>query len=211
MIRRRNALLVAAVVAGVLSGVLYYASAQRVTILVAAMELPPTRPLGPGDLVPRQFPADVVPAGAVRDAGMAIGRYLRTPLGAGQLVLEASLADETALFGSGLRPPTGMRAIAVPVTASSALGGAIAAGHRVDVIAIPLPGKAPAGSRAELVAARAIVLDVRGESGRALLPETGRSGAPDRIGSLVIVVAASDELRLAERIPTSTFVIVLTP
>ena len=65
MIRRRNALLVAALVAGVLSGVLYYASAQRTTILVAARELPATRPLEAADLIPRQFPADVVPPGAV--------------------------------------------------------------------------------------------------------------------------------------------------
>lgn len=211
MIRRQNALLVAAAAAGILSGVLYYAGAQRTTILVAARELGPTSRLGSGDLVARQFPADVVPVGAVRDASSAIGRYLRTPLAAGQLVLEASLADESALFGSGLRPPTGMRAMAVPVTAASALGGAIASGHRVDVIAIPLSGKAPAGSRTELVAVRAIVLDVRGESGRALHTDPGRSGAPDRIGSIVIAVAASDELRLAERIPTSTFVVVLVP
>lgn len=211
MIRRQNALLVAAAVAGVLSGVLYYASAQRTTILVAARDLRPTSQLGSGDLVPRQFPADVVPVGAVRDSGAAIGRYLRAPLGAGQIVLETSLADEMALFGSGLRPPTGMRAMAVPVTASSALGGAIASGHRVDVIAIPVPGRAPAGTRAQLVAVRAMVIDVRGESGRPLLREPGRSGVPDRIGSIVIAVAASDELRLAERIPTSTFVVVLVP
>lgn len=211
MIRRRGVLLAAAALAGVLSGALYYASAQRVTILVAARELQPTSRLGSTDLATRQLPADAVPAGAVRDTAHAIGRYVRAPLAAGQLVLEASLADESALFGSGLRPPTGMRAMAVPVTASSALGGAIASGHRVDVIAIPVPGRAPAGSRAELVAARAMVIDVRGESGRALLAEPGRQGAPDRIGSIVIAVPASDELRLAERIPVSTFVVVLVP
>lgn len=210
MIRRRHALLVAALVAGALSGVLYYASAQRTTILVAAREIPASRPLGPDDVVSRRFPADVVPADALRDAGSAVGRYLRAPLGAGQLVLAGSLADEAALFGSGLRPPTGMRAIAVPVSAATALGGAIAPGHRVDVIAVPLVGKAPAGRAVELVASRAVVLDVRGETGRVLGAEQ-RSAAPDRIGSIVIAVAASDELRLAERIPASTFVVVLTP
>lgn len=211
MIRRRGVLLAAAALAGVLSGALYYAGAQRVTILVAARELQPTSRLGSADLATRQLPADAVPPGAMRDTAQAIGRYPRAPLAAGQLVLESSVADESALFGSGLRPPTGMRAMAVPVTASSALGGAIASGHRVDVIAIPVSGRAPAGSRAELVAARAIVIDVRGESGRALLGEPGRPGSPDRIGSIVIAVPASDELRLAERIPVSTFVVVLVP
>lgn len=210
MRRRRGLLLAGAVVAGILSGILYYAGAQRTTVLVAARELPATRPLGAGDLVPRQFPVDVVPAGAVRDATSVIGRYLRAPLGTGQLVLIGSLADEAALFGSGLRPPTGMRAIAVPVSVASALGGAIAPGHRVDVIAVPLPGKAPAGRTVELIATRAIVLDVRGETGRALTAEQPRS-ALDRIGSIVIAVPASNELGLAERIPVSTFVVVLAP
>lgn len=208
---RRNVLLAGALLAGLVSGTLYYASAQRTTILVAARELSATRPLGAGDLVPRQFPAEVVPQGAISDASSAVGRYLRAPLAAGQLVLSGSLADEAALFGSGLRPPTGMRAIAVPVSASSALGGAIAPGHRVDVIAVPIPARAPAGRPVELVAARAVVLDVRGETGRAMTADHVRQAATERIGSIVIAVAASDELRLAERIATSTFVVVLAP
>ena len=209
--RRRNALLAGALVAGILAGALYYASAQRTTILVAATELPATRPLLAGDLLTRQVPADLVPAGALRDPGAAVGRYLRVPLGSGQLVLAGSLADAAALFGSGLRPPTGMRAIAVPVSVATALGGAIAPGHRVDVIAIPLAGKAPAGRPVELVASRVVVLDVRGESGRALAAEPTRTAALERIGSIVISIAPSDELRLAERILTSAFVVILAP
>lgn len=209
--RRRNALLAGALVAGVVAGALYYASAQRTTILVAAHELPAMRPLVAADLATRQVPLDVVPGGALRDPSAAVGRFLRVPLGPGQLLLAGSLADESALFGSGLRPATGMRAIAVPVSAATALGGAIAPGHRVDVIAIPVTGKAPAGRPVEVVASRVVVLDVRSESGRALAADPARGAALERIGSIVISVAPSDELRLAERIPTSTFVVVLAP
>lgn len=207
---RRNVSLVVAVLAGILSAVLYYASAQRVSVVVAARDVETTMPLVDGDLVSRAFPADAVPAGALREPGAAVGRFLRAPLGAGQLVLAGSLADDAALFASGIQPPTGMRAIALPISASTALGGALAPGLRVDVIAVPISGKAPAARGVELVASRAVVLDVRSETGHALT-RTGARGALDRLGSIVIAIAPSDELRLAERIPTSTFVIVFVP
>lgn len=207
---RRNVSLGVAILAGILSAVLYYASAQRVSVVVAARDLETTMPLADGDLATRAFPADAVPAGAVREPAAAFGRFLRAPLGAGQLVLAGSLADDAALFASGIQPPTGMRAIALPVSASTALGGALAPGLRVDVIAVPISGKAPASRGVELVASRAVVLDVRSETGQALTRPQAR-GALDRLGSIVIAIAPSDELRLAERIPTSTFVIVFAP
>lgn len=161
---RRTAMLGAALAAGLLAGGLYYAGAQRTMVLVAARELAPTERIQQADLVERGFPADLIPDGALRDLGAALGRYLRAPLSAGQLVLGSSLADEAALFGSGLRPPTGMRAIAIPVTAATALGGALAPGHRVDVIAVPIAGKAPAARAVEVVVTRAVILDVRSDS-----------------------------------------------
>lgn len=204
---RRNVTLGAAVLAGLLSAVLYYASAQRVPVVVAARDLDTATALLDGDLVTRAFPADAVPAGAVRDTAAAVGRFLRAPMAAGQLVLAASLADEAAVFASGIAPPTGMRAIALPVTAATALGGALVPGVRVDVIAVPVSGKAPAARGVELIASRSIVLDVRSENGQSL---PGRSrGALDRLGSIVIAIAPSEELRVAERIPSSTFVIAL--
>lgn len=207
---RRSVTLAVAILAGLVSGVLYYASAQRVSIVVAARDLETVTPLSEGDLVLRAFPANVVPADALRGTDAAAGRFLRAPLQAGQLVLEATLANDAAVFASGLQPPTGMRAIALPVSASTALGGAVAPGLRVDVIAIPISGKAPASRGVELVAARAVVLDVRSEAGQPLARTPGR-GAPERLGSIVIAIAPSDELRFAERITTSTFVIAFAP
>ena len=206
---RRNVSFAAAILAGILSAVLYYASAQRLPVVMTARDVEATTPLVDGDLVIRAFPADAVPAGALREPGAAVGRFLRAPLGAGQLVLAGSLADDAAVFASGLQPPTGMRAIALPVSASTALGGALAPGLRVDVIAVPISGKAPASRAVELVASRAVVLDVRSENGQAMRPQA--RGALDRLGSIVIAIAPSDELRIAERISTSTFVIAFAP
>lgn len=205
---RRRLTLAAAVLAGILAGVLYYASAQRVPVVVAARDLDTTVALLESDLVTRSFPADAVPGGALRATGTAVGRFLRSPLAAGQLILARSLADDAAVFAAGVEPPTGMRAIALPVTAATALGGALAPGLRVDVIAVPIAGKAPPTRGVELIASRAMVLDVRSEGGQAVGADPRRL---DRLGSIVIAIAPSDELRVAERITTSTFVIAFAP
>ncbi|HEX4744937.1 MAG TPA: hypothetical protein VFW12_09765, partial [Candidatus Limnocylindria bacterium] len=89
-----------------------------------------------------------------------------------------------------------------------ALGGALAPGLRVDVIAVPIAGKAPPTRGVELIASRAMVLDVRSEGGQAVGADPRRL---DRLGSIVIAIAPSDELRVAERITTSTFVIAFAP
>ena len=205
---RRGLAIAAAIVAGVLAGLLYYASAQRVPVVVAARDLDTTVALTESDLVTRSFPADAVPGDAVRETDTAVGRFLRSPLAAGQLILARSLADDAAVFAIGIEPPTGMRAIALPVTAATALGGALAPGLRVDVIAVPVAGKAPPTRAVELIASRAMVLDVRSEGGQALGADPRRL---DRLGSIVIAIAPSDELRVAERIATSTFVIAFAP
>lgn len=214
---RRHLLLGAALLAGLGAGVLYHASAQRVPVVVAARDLDATRPLGAGDLATRQLPVDALPTGALRDEVALIGRHVRAPLASGQLLLAGSIRDGAAQFSSGLRPPTGYRAVAIPVTAAHALGGAVVAGARVNVVAVPLAGRAPAERGPELVASAALVLDVRTESGEPLIRATGatsgmgsgRSTLADRLGSVVIAIPPSHELALAQRIPVSTFVLTL--
>ncbi|TMB71911.1 MAG: hypothetical protein E6J52_13135 [Chloroflexi bacterium] len=71
-------------------------------------------------------------------------------------------------------------------------------------------GRAPAGRTVELLASSALVLDVRGESGAAFtMRDPKASLTVDRIASVVIAIATADEMRFADRIATSTFVLVL--
>ena len=87
-------------------------------------------------------------------------------------------------------------------------GGAIAPGARVDVLAVPLVGRAPAGRTVELLAAEALVLDVRSEVGTPYIPRRQvTTSAFDRIGSVIIAISPADEIRFADRIATSTFVL----
>ena len=207
MIRRR-ALLIVALVAGVIAGTLYYAGTQRVAMVVAAHDVAVIRPLTSQDVAVRLVPPDALPVGALSSADQVIGRVPVAPLWEGQAIVFQALGDEAAVFQTGLTLRPGERAVAIPVVAVSAVGGAIAPGARVDVIAVPVIGRAPAGRTVELLSADALVLDVRSEAG-APYGARRRDAAVsvDRIGSVVIAISLNDEVRFADRIATSTFIL----
>lgn len=207
MIARRSLLLLA-LIAGSVAGALYFIGAQRVPMLVAAQDIPIIRPLTPLDVEMRSVPPDVLPAGAIANVEDVIGRVPTVPLWRGQPFVLQALADDAAVFHTGLSLRPGERAIAIPVVAVSAVGGAISPGARVDVIAVPVIGRAPAGRTVELLAAEALVLDVRSESGAPYLSRpSDAASAVHRIGSVVIAISPADEIRFADRIATSTFVL----
>jgi Flp pilus assembly protein CpaB len=204
----RRSLLVVALLAGGIAGTLYYIGAQRVAMVVAAQDVAVIRPLMAQDLEVRSVPPDALPNGAISNVDDVIGRVPITPLWRGQALVTQALADDTAVFHTGLALRPGERAVAIPVVAVSAVGGAISPGARVDVLAVPLIGRAPAGRTVELLAAEALVLDVRSESGAPYLSRRPDGAVTsDRIGSVVIAISPSDEIRFADRIATSTFVL----
>lgn len=211
----RRLLLVVAIVAGAAAAAIYWGAVQRTAVVVLVRDLDGQRPIAAEDLAIRELPPEAVPAGAVRVPAEAVGRTPRAPLWAGQIVPGAALTDDAAVFGGAIAPSAGQRAIAIPATAGLAVGGAIASGARVDVVAVPITGRAPANRPTEILAVAALVLDVRGENGGAFSTRTSARGAaagvPDRLGSVIVAVSPSDAIRIADRIPTSTFVFVFVP
>jgi Flp pilus assembly protein CpaB len=209
----QRALIGLALVAGVLAGTLYYVGAQRSPVLVASRDIDATHPLVADDLAIVSIPADAVPAGALIDANAAVGKIPKAPLWRGQVVLGPALSDDAASFHTGLALPVGMRAVALPVSsAAQAVGGSIIPGARVDVIAVPVAGRAPAGRTTELLLQGAIVLDVRSETGSpygTALTKSVTSSLSERIGSVVVAIDPLDEVRFADRIATSMFVLTL--
>jgi Flp pilus assembly protein CpaB len=204
----RRSLLVLALIAGCVAGALYFVGAQRVAMVVAARDVTVIRPLTAADVEVRSVPPDVLPAGALASVDDVVGRVATGPLWQGQPLVTHALADDTAVFHTGLTLRPGERAIAIPVVAVSAVGGVISPGARVDVLAVPLLGRAPAGRTVELLAADALVLDVRTESGAPYVPRApDATFAPDRIGSVIIAIVPGDEIRFADRIATSTFIL----
>ena len=210
----QRALLAVALVCGAIAGTIYYGSVQRVAIVTAAHGLDADKPISLDDLAVTELPPDAVPSGALRTREDAVGRVPRAPLWEGQILIAPALSNGAADFHSGLVPPAGQRALAIPVTPSQAIGGALVAGAHVDVIAVPIVGRAPAGRVTEVVAVNVTVLDVRGENGGPFVPvgPSRAAGMPaDRLGSVVVALPPGDELRVADRVATSTFVLVFIP
>jgi Flp pilus assembly protein CpaB len=209
----QRALIALALVAGALAGMLYYIGAQRSSVVVAARDLDAMHPLVADDLAVVSLPADAVPPGALAAADGAVGKLPRAPLWRGQVVLAPALSNDAASFHTGLALPAGMRAVALPVSsASQAVGGSIVPGARVDVIAVPVAGRAPAGRATELMLQGAMVLDVRSETGSAYgtaLSKSAGSSLNERMGSVVVAIDPLDEVRFADRIATSMFVLAL--
>jgi Flp pilus assembly protein CpaB len=206
----QRALIALAVASGLLAGVLYYAGTQRAPVVVAARDLDATHPLTADDLAIASLPSDAVPAGSVAEVSTALGKIPRAPLWRGQVVLAAALAEDAAAFHTGLALPRGMRAVALPMSAAQAVGGALVPGARVDVLAVPVGGRAPAGRATELLAQAAMVLDVRSDTGAPYVGAIAKNPSTyvtDRIGSIVIAIDPAEEIRFADRIATSTFVL----
>ena len=114
----QRALVILALVAGALAGTLYYVGAQRSPVVVAARDLDATHPLVADDLAIVSIPADAVPAGAVIDAKLAVGKLPKAPLWRGQVILDPALSDQAAAFHTGLALPAGMRAVALPLSSA---------------------------------------------------------------------------------------------
>ena len=209
----QRALIGLALVAGTLAGILYYVGVQRTAVLVAARDVDATHPLVADDLTMVSIPADAVPSGALVSTDAAVGKLPKAPLWRGQVVLAPGLSNDAASFHTGLALPPGMRAVALPVTsASQAVGGSIVPGARVDVLAVPLAGRAPAGRTTELLLQGAMVLDVRSETGSpygVVSSKAVGSSLNERMGSVVVAIDPLDEVRFADRIATSMFVLAL--
>ena len=113
-------------------------------VAVATHRLDPGAEVGPGDIVVRQVPGSLAPAGSMASADTAVGRTVVVPLFAGLPVMEGHLAASGLKGVAALLPP-GTRAVAVPN------GGAplpLVAGDHIDVLATfdPSSGSSPVGS-----------------------------------------------------------------
>lgn len=199
-----------ALAGGALSGALYYGATQRAAIVLAARDVDVPRPLAREDLETRSISADLVPSDAVVAIEDAIGLVPRAPLLRGQILITRGLAAELTDLRTGTALTASQRAVALPVTALNAVGGAVAPGCRVDVLSVPVLGRAPAGRTVEMLATSLLVLDVRAESGAAFTVRDAKASfSADRIASVVVAIPATDEMRFADRIATSTFVLAL--
>ncbi|MGF9759703.1 SAF domain-containing protein [Microvirga sp. 0TCS3.31] len=144
--------------------------AETVEVLVAARDLPSGSLLADGDLVPRDWPADLVPG---RAATAATGRVLAAPIGRGEVV------TDVRLVGPGLalaQPGETIVPVRLPDAGMAAL---LRAGDEVDLLATD-----PGTGEAALVARDVTVLAT---------PTGVPDGPAGGSGGALVVVGASAE------------------
>lgn len=144
--------LTAALVLAVLTGVALYGVAQQanakpaaataptVAVVVAASDIPVRTTLTAALLGTRQYPADLVPAGAITNTADAIGRTTSAPVSAGQAVVQAQLASAAGNRGASVAIEKGKVLVAFPTTDPLTASGLVNVGDRVDILATVTQG-----------------------------------------------------------------------
>jgi pilus assembly protein CpaB len=173
------------------------AAPAGVPVVVAGADLPAGTVLSASDLAVARPPADVVPAGTVREPAALVGRVL-----AGS-VRKAEALTDTRLVGRGLTALLAPGQVAAPVRlADLAVAALVRTGDRVDVLASP-----PDAARAETVASGALVL----AAGTPDPDAPPGSGTDPAAGLLLVAVDAATAAQLAAAATTSTLTVTLPP
>lgn len=222
---RRSAYIVVFVVAALGAGVLAYLAQPRTEIVRARSNIAVLTPITADMLeVVRVSPGDAA-AQTARSLGTVVGRYAATPVLAGQDVDLRTLEDNPGqrAFGFGAPLGPGEVAFALPVDASQAVGGALAAGARVDVVAVPNSLKTLSGGGAGGAAPAAtsmgqglIVLAIRTADGQPLTngssgDQGSRAVVAPKLGSVVVAIPEARVADFATAALTSTFYLALSP
>jgi Flp pilus assembly protein CpaB len=165
-------------------------------------------------------PADA-PANAARSLDDVVGRYASVAILAGQdvdvRILETNPGQRA--FGFGTPVEAGQVAFALPVEPGQAVGGALAPGARVDVVAVPNALKTQVSGTDSppvvLLGQGLVVLTIRTPEGEPLTdaPESDRGGVviPPKLGSVVVAIPAARLSEFAEAALSSTFYLALSP
>jgi pilus assembly protein CpaB len=166
------------------------ADAGGAPVVVAATDLVAGSTVRAADLAVREWPAGLVPAGAVRDVATAEGRVLVGAARAGEPLTDLRLAGSGPLAGTG----AGRGAAAVPVRlADAGVAALLRPGSRVDVVT--------AGARADepvVLAGDATVLAVLAEdaAGRGRLVMVAM---PRGLAARVAAAALSEQVAITLR------------
>lgn len=222
---RRSAYIVVFLVAALGAGVLAYLAQPRTEIVRARSNIAVLTPITADMLeVVRVSPGDAATQTA-RSIDTVVGRYAATLVLAGQDVDLRTLEDNPGqrAFGFGAPLGPGEVAFALPVDASQAVGGALAAGARVDVVAVPdslktLSGGGTGGAApaATWMGQGLVVLAIRTADGQPLTngssgDQASREVVAPKLGSVVVAIPEARVADFATAALTSTFYLALSP
>ena len=104
---------------------------EQLEVCVAKRDIAAGESVDASAVETRLWVADLLPAEAFRSSGDVVGKKASSTILAGEVLSERRFRDA----GSRLDVPEGLTALSVPAKDVQAVGGAVAAGSRVDVYA----------------------------------------------------------------------------
>ncbi len=143
---RRQAFAVAAVIAVIVAGLVYFVlsqqtrppepqQAEKVTVLVAKTQIPQYSTITAEMLGTKQMDTRAAPSGALTQPEQAIGKIAHTAMVEGQTITSGEIGARSARQGLTFVIPEGMRAVTVALDPISGVGGFVYPGDSVDVLA----------------------------------------------------------------------------
>jgi pilus assembly protein CpaB len=189
------------------------APAPPKSILVARAAIARGQILKPTDIAARPWPEadltdDYIVAGTGSDK-LLVGSVARQPFVAGEPIIKAKIVSpgDRGFLAAVLQP--GMRAISVPVDATSGISGFVFPGDRVDLlITLPVPQDGATGPGYQHKAAETVLRDIRvlgidqrldSKDGQALLARTMTFEVTPKQSEIIAVAADIGKLSLSLR------------
>lgn len=156
-----------------------------VQVVVAARELPAYVPIQAEDLRLQTIPAAAADQRWATKPGNVVGQVLRVPVLAGEPVYLEKLAGPDEVLGPGYR------AVAIPTSLVSAVGGRIQPGAKVDLHWVP-SGPGSSAEAGGVLARNVLVLDVRTADNRSYRSPDGQGfGLTIGLGGQQLTAGAS--------------------
>lgn len=167
--------LAAGLVLAVLTGVALYGVAQQsaarpeapaasstIQVLVAKTDIAARTVLSPELLARRDFPADLVPAGAVTTDAAAIGQTTLVPIARGQAIVAGQLASAEGQHGASITIEAGKVLVAFPLNDPLTANGLVNVGDKVDILATVAAGTGDTARATQTTLQNLEVLDILG-------------------------------------------------
>jgi pilus assembly protein CpaB len=164
------------------------AGAAGEPVVVAATDIASGATVRAADLAVRAWPADLAPAGALRDTGAAEGRVLVGAARAGEPL------TDVRLVGAGPSPAAGPDGAAVPVRlADAGVAALLVPGSRVDVVTVGARTDQPAVLASDATVVAVLPEETRGH-GRLVMVAMPRATA-----TRVAAASLSDQVAVTLR------------
>jgi len=137
-------------------------STNTVQVLVAKADIAARTVISPDLLARKDFPVDLVPAGAVTSDDAALGQTTLVPIARGQAIVAGQLSSAEGKHGASLTIEVGKVLVAFPLSDPLTANGLVNIGDKVDILATVAAGSGDTARATQTTLQNLEVLDILG-------------------------------------------------